>query len=92
MKSGLKTADRLTDSEKEVIEWAFNFAYSVVAGDYHMPKPMCYAANNLQDAVFALAQERGTSIKDGCSSMFLGYCEGHDEALKEKLSSLPESK
>ena len=87
MKSSLKVANRLTDKEKDVIEWAFNLAYSIVAGDYHMPKPMCYAVNNLQDAVFALAQEQAISIKDGCSEEFLSYSKGYNDALEEKLKA-----
>jgi len=37
MKSNLKALDRLTGKEKDVIEWAFNLAYSTIAGDYRMP-------------------------------------------------------
>lgn len=66
MKSNLPNVGRLTLREKTVIEWAFNFAHSIVTGDYNLPGPMCYAMKNLHNAVFQLAQKRGTSIADGC--------------------------
>ena len=85
MKSNLPHAPRLTDKEEAVIQWAFNLAHSIVAGDYHLPKPMNYALNNLQDAVFDLAKERGVSIKGGCSSEYLGFSEGYRQAVEEQL-------
>lgn len=85
MKTNLPHAPRLTDKEKAVIEWAFNLAHSIVAGDYKLPKPMNYAINNLQDAVHDLAKERGMSIKDGCSKEYLGFHEGYWSALEENL-------
>ena len=85
MKTNLPYAPRLTDKEKAVIQWAFNLAHSIVAGDYKLPKPMCYAINNLQDAVHDLAKERGMSIKDGCSKEYLGFHDGYWSALEENL-------
>ena len=85
MKTTLPKAERLTENEKNVIDWAFNFAHSIVAGDYHLPQPMNYTMNNLQDAVFQLAQERGTSISDGCTSEYLGFNKGYWDGVKEKL-------
>ena len=85
MKTNLPHAPRLTDKEVAVIQWAFNMAHSIVAGDYKLPKPMCYAMNNLQDAVHDLANERGVSIKDGCSKEYLGFHDGYWSALEEKL-------
>ena len=85
MKTDLPHAPRLTDKEKAVIQWAFNMAHSIVAGDYKLPKPMCYAMNNLQDAVHDLANERGVSIKDGCSKEYLGFHDGYWSALEESL-------
>ena len=73
MNTGLPKAERLTDSEKKVIAWAFSFAHSIVAGDYHLPKAMNFTMNNLQDAVWELANERGMSIEDGCTEGYLGF-------------------
>lgn len=85
MKSNLPVPPRLTQNEQNVLTWAFNLAHSIVAGDYNLPKPMCYAINNLQDAVHDLANERGVSIKDGCSKEYLGFHDGYWSALEEKL-------
>ena len=85
MKSNLPTPKRLTDNEQKVIEWAFNFAHSIVAGDYHLPKPMNYTMNNLQDAVFRLAQERGISIEAGCTKEYLGFHKGYWDGVEERL-------
>ena len=85
MSSHLPSAPRLSDNEKNVITWAFNVAHSIVAGDYKLPKPMCYAINNLQDAVHDLAKERGVSIKDGCSKDYLGFNEGYWKGVEEHL-------
>ena len=85
MKTNLPNAERLTESERDVITWAFNFAHSIVAGDYHLPSPMNYTMNNLQDAVFRLAQERGISIEDGCTSEYLGFHKGYWDGVEERL-------
>lgn len=85
MKSNLPTPPRLTDNEKKVIQWAFNLTHSIVAGDYKLPRPMCYAINNLQDAVHDLAQDRGISIKDGCSDEYLGFHDGYWKGVEDKL-------
>lgn len=71
MKTGIPKVPRLTDKEEKVIQSAFNLAYSIVAGDYHLPKPMCRAMNDLQDAVWELAKDRHVSIEDGCSKDYL---------------------
>lgn len=79
----------MTDKEREVIQWAFNFAHSIVAGDYHLPKTMNYTMNNLQDAVHDLANERGISIEDGCTDGYLSfhkeYWDGVERKLRERL-------
>lgn len=85
MKSNLPTPKRLTDKEQKVIEWAFNFAHSIVAGDYHLPRPMCYTMNNLQDAVHALADERGMTVEDGCSTDYLAFNRGYWDGVEERL-------
>lgn len=85
MKSELPKVDRLTDNEKLVIQWAFNMTHSIVAGDYHLPKPMTYAMNYLQDAVVELAKERHISVKDGCSKEYLGFHKGYWDGVNEKL-------
>ena len=85
MKMGLPHVERLTNEEKKVIEWAFNLAHSVVAGDYKLPKPMNYAINNLQDAVNELAEKRGITIEDGCSQEYLGFHKGYWEGVEDKL-------
>ena len=85
MKTNLPTPPRLTENERNVLTWAFNVAHSIVAGDYKLPKPMCYAINNLQDAVHDLAKERGVSIKDGCSKEYLGFHDGYWSTLEEHL-------
>ena len=53
--SGKSPKGSVSQSEKDVIGWAFALADSVVAGDYNLPKAMNYAINNLQDAVWRLA-------------------------------------
>ena len=85
MKTNLPTPKRLTENEQKVIEWAFNFAHSIVAGDYHLPKPMNYTMNNLQDAVWDLANERGISIADGCSKEYLGVYNGYMEGVLDNI-------
>ena len=84
MKSELPKVERLTENEKKVIEWAFNLTHSIVAGDYHLPKPMCYAINNLQDAVHGLAVERVIAIKDGCSKEYMSFHKGYWDGVKER--------
>ena len=86
MKSKLPPPPRLTKNEKKVIAWAFNVAHSIVAGDYHLPQPMNYAINNLQDAVHELAHDRGISVKEGCSDEYLGFSEGYRRGVVEKIS------
>ena len=85
MNTDLPHAPRLTDKERNVIQWAFNVTHSIVAGDYNLPKPMCYALNNLQDVVHDLAKERGISIADGCSKDYLGFNEGYWKGVEERL-------
>jgi hypothetical protein len=86
MKSNLPVPERLTENENKVITWAFNLVHSIVAGDYHLPKPMCYAINNLQDSVHELASERGIAIDDGCSKEYLGFHRGYWDGVKERLA------
>lgn len=86
MKTNLPASPRLTKNEQNVLTWAFNLAHSIVAGDYNLPKPMCYAINNLQDAVHDLAKERGVSIKDSCTKEYLAFHEGYWAAVGEKLT------
>lgn len=85
MKSNLPKAERLTDKEAKVIEWAFNFTHSIVAGDYHLPGPMNYTMNNLQDAVWDLSKERGISIDEGCSKEYMGFHDGYWDSIKDSL-------
>lgn len=86
MKSELPKVERLTENEKKVIDWAFNFTHSIVAGDYHLPKPMCYAMNNIQDAVWELAKDRHVSIEDGCTKEYLAFHKGYWDGVKERLA------
>ena len=85
MKTNLPKAERLTENERNVIDWAFNFVHSIVAGDYHLPKPMNYTMNTLQDVVWDLANERGISIAEGCTSDYLGFHKGYWDGVEEKL-------
>ena len=78
----------MTENEKKVIEWAFNLTHSIVAGDYKLPKPMCYAINNLQDAVFELAKERGISVESECSQDYLGFQKGYRQAVEAQLMEM----
>jgi hypothetical protein len=86
MKTNLPIPPRLTENEQNVLTWAFNLTHSIVAGDYRLPKPMCYAINNLQDAVHDLAKERDISIKDGCTKEYLAFHEDYWAAVGEKLT------
>ena len=62
----------MTKKEENVIQWAFNLASSVVAGDYNLPRPMNIAINGLQDAVWDLVRERKMlNVRAGCSKEFL---------------------
>ena len=88
MKTNLPHAPRLTDKEKAVIEWAFNLAHSIVAGDYKLPKPMNYAINNLQDAVFDLAKERGVSVESGCTKEYLDFYSEYQESIDEMIRGI----
>lgn len=85
MKTNLPKANRLTENEKNVIDWAFNFTHSIVAGDYNLPKPMCYAMNNLQDAVWELSKDRHVSIENGCTKDYLAFNKGYWDGVKERL-------
>ena len=81
----------MTNAEEEVIKWACNLAKSVVAGDYHLPSPMCIAVNTLQDKVWDLAKERGwSSLSDGCSEDFLAeekkYWKDVDKKIQDNLT------
>lgn len=90
MKTGLHKGPRLTDKEEKVIQSAFNLADSIVAGDYHLPNPMCRAINEIQDAVHELANERGISIAEGCSEEYLGYSKGYWACVEDRLKGRTE--
>ena len=76
----------MTKAEENVIMWACNLAEAVVAGDYHLPKPMNIAINSLQDATWDLAKERGwTTPVDGCSLDFLEMQKTYWEEVENKL-------
>ena len=86
MDTGLPTPPKpLTNNEQNVITWAFNLVHSIVAGDYHLPKSMCYAMNNLQDAVWELAKDRHVSIEDGCSKEYLAFHDGYWKGVEEQI-------
>ena len=88
MRTNIPTQPRLTENEQNVLTWAFNLTHSIVAGDYKLPKPMCYALNRLQDVVYDLADERGISIKEGCSKDYLSFHDGYWSALDENLKGV----
>ena len=76
----------MTKAEENIIQWACNLAEVVVAGDYHLPKPMNIAINNLQDAVWDLVKERSwQSPKDGCSHEFLEEKKKYWQEVEDKL-------
>ena len=82
-------SSKMTDKEQKVIECAFNLVKSVVTGDYHLPAPMNRAINEIQDAVYALADERGYKCIDyGCSREFLQVNLEYWENLKHTLEKL----
>lgn len=66
-------AEHLSEAEKWVMECAFNVVHSIVAGDYHLPPPMNYSLNQLQDAVHELASLKEMKVKDGCSHEYLDF-------------------
>lgn len=76
----------MTKAEENIIQWACNLTEAVVAGDYHLPKPMNIAINNLQDAAWDLAKERGwSSPKNGCSKEFLDCKSEYWTEIENKL-------
>lgn len=76
----------MTRAEENVIQQACNLAEAVVAGDYKLPAPMCLAINELQDAVHAMANERGwQSLRDGCSQEFLEYSAKYWKDLEDRI-------
>lgn len=78
----------MTKNEENVIQLACNLAEAVVAGDYHLPRPMCSAINSLQDAVWDLANERGwISPKEGCSKEFLAESAEYWREVEDKLKN-----
>ena len=66
-------AKHLVEAEKKVMECAFNVVHSIVAGDYHLPQPMNYSLNQLQDAVHELASLKKMKVRDGCSHEYLDF-------------------
>ena len=66
-------AEHLAEAEKKVMECAFNVVHSIVAGDYHLPQPMNYSLNQLQDAVHELASLKEMKVKDGCDREYLDF-------------------
>lgn len=75
----------MTKAEENVIQKAFNLTDSIVAGSYDIPKPMVYALNQLQDAVYDLLNERKSKIEDCISSE---YKEFHDKYWKKVEDNL----
>ena len=77
----------MTKNEENVIQWAFNLTVAIVAGDYHLPSPMSRAINEVQDAVWDLAKERGITIDDGCSEEFKEFKDKFWKDVIEKLKN-----
>ena len=76
----------MTKAEENVIQWACNLAEAIVAGDYKLPTPLCRAINEMGDAVWDLARERGwQSPKDGCSKEFLEFEAKYWKDLEDKI-------
>lgn len=76
----------MTRAEENVVQWACNLAKAVVAGDYKLPAPMCLAINELQDAVHAMANERGwKAVEAGCSQEFLEYSAKYWKDLEDRI-------
>ena len=48
---------------------------------------MNVAINNLQDAVWDLANERGISVEDGCTAEFGKFKDEFWKGMKEKLKN-----
>ena len=85
MKNKKTCMENCTEHERKVIQWAFNLAHSIVAGDYGLPPPMCYAINHLQYVVHELANKQGISIKDGCSNDYLDFHDDYWKGVEDKL-------
>lgn len=91
MKTNLPMTTRLTEREQNVLTWAFNLAHSIVAGDYNLPKPMNFAINGLQDALWELVEERGMDdLNSGCSPDFLKLNDEYWNIVREKLGGRDE--
>ena len=75
----------MTDREQNVIQCAFNLADAIVAGEYNLPKPMILAINQLQDAVWGVANERGVSVKNCVSYDFRKYKDQYWKDVEDEL-------
>jgi len=83
----------MTEKEENVVQWAFNLAASVVAGDYNLPRPMTLAINGLQDAVWELAREHKMSdVRAGCSKEFLAETDAYWDEVQEMLTKRAEDR
>ena len=80
-----KTRDRLTKAEEKVIQWAFNVADSIVAGNYNIPQPMIFAINRLQDAAWDVAKERGSTPRDLASEEYRKVADEYWGGVYERL-------
>lgn len=75
----------MTDREQNVIQCAFNLADAIVAGDYNLPAPMNLAINQLQDAVYGVANERGVNVTNCVSYDFKKYKDQYWKDVENEL-------
>ena len=43
----------------DIVQCSIDLTDSIVAGDFNIPKPMCFTINKLQDAVYAYINKKG---------------------------------
>ena len=71
----------------DIIQCSIDLTDSIVAGDFNIPKPMCFTINKLQDAVYAYINKKGISIKDNLSDDYKKFRDEYrierDKFLKE---------
>lgn len=76
----------------DIIQCSMDLTDSIVAGDYNIPKPMCFTINKLQDAVYAYANVNGINIEDNLSEDYKKFKDEYNKLRDEKLIKMLEER